>query len=188
MKHRRVLSALLGITLSVATVTGANAGQSIEKLKLAGTFLTSRIDTNSDGAASSWCTSQINGGYKGSSMLQCINEDVLVGFTAECPGGEFIVDANNNIGTGTGVRTFPNGEDQIFLVLTERRLCANEFGQVTNGVDRGLIIGGVGRFEGASGTYEWNYAGQILIADPAAMPAQVFGALVGTGTWVINTP
>ena len=188
MKYKKTLSVLLGIAISMSLATGANAGQRVEKLHVAGSFLTSRIDTNSDGDASSWCTSQINGGFKGSSMLQCVNEDVFIGMTPECPGGEFIVDASNNIGTGSGVRTFPNGKDQIYLVLTERRLCANEFGQITNGVDRGLIVGGVGRFEEATGTYEWNYSGQILFADPAAMPAQYFGALVGTGTWVINTP
>lgn len=161
--------------------------QEIENLNLAGTFLTSRIDANSDGDASSWCTSQIKGGHQGSSVMQCVNEDVFAAVTAECPGGLFVVD-NTYGGTGFGVRTFPNASDQIFVRLTERSLCANEYGQVTSGVDRGQIIGGVGRYVGVTGTYEWSYTGQILYGDPAAQPAQLFGSLNGAGTWVINFP
>ena len=188
MLRKYLLLGLLSITGGlVFLTTGVSADQRIENLKLAGTFLTSRIDTNSDGTASSWCMSQIKGGYQGSSMMQCVNEDVFDGFTSECPGGLFVVNAEKG-GTGTGVRTFPNAEDQIFVVLMERYLCANQFGQFTEGLDRGVIVGGVGKFVGATGTYELDYTGQILFGDPGAVPAQYFGTLIGTGTWVINTP
>ena len=189
MLRKYLLLGLLSITGGlVFLTTEVSADQKIENLKLAGSFLTSRIDTNGDGTASSWCMSQIKGGYQSSSMMQCVNEDVFVDYTPTCPGGLFVVDADNGTGTGTGVRTFPNAEDQIFVVLMERYLCANQFGQFTEGLDRGVIVGGAGKFEGATGTYELDYTGQILMGDPTAQPAQFFGTLIGTGTWVINTP
>ena len=48
--------------------------------------------------------------------------------------------------------------------------------------------GGVGRFVGATGTYEWDYTGQVLYFDALAQPAQNFGSIIGTGTWVIELP
>jgi len=187
MRRKRLFMGALSIACGLGLhAVEASADQKVEYLKMAGSFLTSRMDANADGEASSWCMMQIKGGNQGSSMMQCVNEDVFNGFSPECPGGTWVVNATQ--GTGTGVRTFPSGEDQIFVVLTERNLCANLAGQVTNGVDHGVIIGGAGKFEGATGTYEWNYTGQILYGDPLAQPAQYFGSLMGTGTWVINTP
>lgn len=171
----------------IASADKEQRNPEIENLKLAGSFLTSRINTNNDESASSWCTSQIKGGYQGSSMMQCVNEDVFAGFPEECPGGLFVVNDTYG-GTGAGVRTFPNGEDQLFTVLTERSLCANQYGQITNGLDNGLIIGGTGRYAGVTGTYELSYTGQIMYGDENAMPPQYFGSLNGTGTWVINFP
>lgn len=179
------LCQLMIVLVSVSVTELASAETIVEKLKVGGSFLTSRIDANSDGVAASWCTTQVKGGLQGSSMVQCVNEDVFAGFTADCPGGLFVVDSIQ--GTGTGVRTFPSGNDQIFIALTERRLCANLAGQFTEGLDRGLIIGGTGKFQGASGTYEWVYTGQILYFDNAANPAQFFGSFNGTGQWVIQT-
>lgn len=182
----RVTSAsltLLFMLLSSVSVF-ADDGPDIEQLSAAGTFLTSRLDANADGEAASWCTLQIRGGYQGSSMQQCINEDVFVGFTADCPGGLIVV--NDELGgTGVGTRTFPNAEDQIYFQLTERELCINAFGQFA-GQDSGVIVGGAGRFRGATGTYDWEYSGQLQYFDPAAVPPQQFGSLTGTGTWEIN--
>jgi len=159
----------------------------VESLALGGSFLTSRIDANYDLSPASWCMSQIKGGIQGSSIMQCVNEDVFTGATAECPGGLWVVNASYG-GTGFAVRTFPNASDQLFVQLTERSLCANAFGQVTDGHDSGVIVGGTGKFAGATGTYEWNYTGQILYGDPAAQPEQYFGSLNGTGTWTIELP
>lgn len=155
----------------------------VENVSIAGSFLTSRIDNNNDGQGSSWCTVQIKGGYKGSSMQQCVNEDVFAGFTSDCPGGLFVVGPST--GTGYGVRTFPNAQDQVFLLLTERELCANATGGIA-GTDQGMIIGGTGRYEGASGTYSFDYTGQLLYGDDTAVPPQIFGSLLGSGTYNIQ--
>ncbi|MEL7187168.1 MAG: hypothetical protein AAFN50_12150 [Pseudomonadota bacterium] len=120
--------------------------------------------------------------------MQCINEDVLTGVSAECPGGIFEVNASQGIGGGTGARTFANGRDQLYVVLTERFLCSDLAGNFTEGYDRGLIVGGAGRYAGATGTYEWDYTGRVLYGDPAAQPAQYFGVLTGKGRWHIELP
>jgi len=174
----------ISIALSWPIVAKSDDDPITERLSVAGTFLTSRIDANGDGEASSWCTIQIKGGYQGQSMMQCVNEDVFAGVTPECPGGVYVVDQDHG-GTGFGARTFPSATDQILVQLTERQLCIDAFGQVT-GTDHGLIIGGTGRYAGASGSYSWEIAGQLLYFDLLAQPAQLFGSLLGTGEWEIH--
>lgn len=184
----RIAGVLISISVLPLVSIAAHAGKNVEEVNAAGTFLTSRIDANADGTASSWCTTIISGRPKSESMAQCVNEDVFLGFTAECPGGLFVVDASQGIGTGNGVRTFANGRDQLFFVLQERHLCADLAGSITEGRDRGIIVGGAGRYEGATGTYDWVYTGQIRYGDPAAQPAQYFGNLSGKGKWVVALP
>jgi len=186
MKTRlsKLTSFAIALFLSLpAIVWGGKPQVDIENVSLAGSFLTSRIDNNGDGQGSSWCTLQIKGGYQGSSMQQCVNEDVFDGFTNECPGGLFVVTPSR--GTGMGVRTFPNAQDQIFLRLTERELCANAFGGI-EGTDQGVIVGGTGQYEGASGSYSVNYTGQLLYGDELANPPQFFGSILGSGTYIIE--
>ena len=124
-------------------------------------------------------------------MQQCVNEDVPTPPTLDCPGGVFVVDASNGIGGGRGVRTFAGGEDQLFIELTERHLCvgigpAGPF--FKESYDRGVIIGGTGKFVGATGTYEFVYTGTLLYGDMFASPPQYFGSILGTGTYNINVP
>lgn len=186
----RIKSAMLAIAL-VSVFASAQAEEIVEKLKVGGTFLTSRINVNMDSEASSWCTLQIKGGIQGSSMQQCVNEDVATPPTVDCPGGVFIVDADNGVGAGRGVRTFASGVDQLFVDLTERYLCVGIGAQgpfFKESYDRGVIIGGTGKFAEATGSYEYTYSGTLLYGDPLATPPQYFGSITGTGTWVINTP
>jgi len=183
-KKTAIATGIVGLALAPAV----HAKEIVEQVNAAGTFLTSRIDANGDTSASSWCTLQISGKKDSQSMQQCINEDVFAGFTAECPGGVFVVDAANGVGAGTGVRTFSNG-DQLFVALTNRYLCADDQGNLTGGEDSGVILGGTGAYEGATGTYEYTYTGRIMYADPFANPPQYFGAISSpSGTWVINVP
>ena len=187
---KQIQHAIFGIVF-VSVFTNAHAGEIVENLKVGGTYLTSRIDANVDTLASSWCTLHIKGGIQGSSMQQCVNEDVPTPPTTDCPGGVFIVDASNGIGIGRGVRTFSSGVDQLFVELTERYLCVGVNAQgpfFKESYDRGVIIGGSGKFAEASGTYEFTYSGTILYGDDNANPPQYFGSITGTGTFVINTP
>jgi hypothetical protein len=185
----RTLARAALIAAPVLLFANAQAEEIVENVRIGGSYLTSRINANGDTQASSWCTLQIKGGQQGSSMQQCINEDVPMPPTPDCPGGVFVVDALN--GTGRGVRTFANGNDQLFIELTERHLCVglNAAGPFfKESYDRGVIIGGAGKFVGATGTYEATYTGTILYGDPSAVPPQFFGSIAGTATWQINVP
>ena len=187
---RTIFRALL-VTAPAFLLAPAEAEEITENVKLGGTYLTSRTNANMDTEASSWCTIHIKGGQQGSSMQQCINEDVPTPPTPDCPGGVFVVDAQNGIGGGRGVRTFASGTDQLFIELTERHLCV---GFDVNGPffkesrDAGVVIGGTGRYAGATGTYEFTYTGTILYGDPFASPPQFFGSINGTGTFHLNVP
>lgn len=185
LKATAITTICLAATMSAPAVA---SGSSVEKLNVAGSFLTSRIDANADGEASSWCTLQIKGGNQDSGMQQCVNEDVFQGFTQDCPGGLYVIDAVQGVGSGAGVRTFKNAKDQLFFALTERYLCTNEVGTI-EGVDRGIVTGGTGKFEGATGSFTSSYGGQILYFDLNAQPAQFFGSILGTSEWtVISNP
>lgn len=180
----KLTSFAIVLVLAMPEIASASSPQvDVENVSVAGSFITSRIDTNDDGQGSSWCTVQIKGGYQGSSMQQCVYEDVYVGTTDECPGGLFVVAPE--MGNGIGVRTFPNAQDQVFLQLTERQLCVNGFGGIT-GTDQGVIVGGIGRYKGASGSYSLDYSGQILFGDETATPPQIFGSILGSGTYSIE--
>jgi len=184
LKKTSILTGIVGLALTPVV----QAKEIVEQVNAAGTFLTSRIDANGDNSPSSWCTLQISGKNESQSMQQCINEDVFAGITDDCPGGIFVIDAANGVGGGSGVRTFSNG-DQLFLALTNRYLCADDQGAITSGEDSGVILGGTGDYEGASGTYEYTYTGRIMYADPFANPPQYFGSVNSpSGTWVINVP
>ena len=196
MSQLKSLLVKLSVLLTLIAFAGTARADSpnkvkteVENLKIAGTFLTSRLDSlnpnTRDGEGSSWCMSQIKGGYKGSSTVQCVNEDIFVGVSTDCPGGIFKVDLANSLGGGAGTRTFPNAEDQIYFALTDRELCVDENGNIS-GVDRGIILGGIGRYEGATGEFEHVYSGRIQYSDFLAEPPQLFGSINGTGTWTIN--
>jgi len=98
LKLSAVTSFAIASLLALPAVAAAGSPQvDVEKVSLAGSFLTSRIDNNGDGQGSSWCTLQIKGGYQGSSMQQCVNEDVFAEVTADCPGGLFVVSSGHRL-------------------------------------------------------------------------------------------
>jgi hypothetical protein len=55
------------------------------------------------------------------------------------------------------------------------------------GSETGVILGGTGRFVGASGTFEQSFTGFYQAFDPNANPAQGFGSFRGqvTGTLIL---
>jgi hypothetical protein len=137
--------------------------------KGAGTFLGTRIDLNDDGVPASWSTVQLTGTL-GKSTAQVLIEYVPTGPTSACPGGVFIVDAQQGIGFGTHTRTFPNG-DQLYSQLLTRTQCGLGGGKYT-GSDTWTIVGGTGKFEGASGTFDVQFTSFVQAFDPNANPAR----------------
>ena len=102
---------------------------------------------------------------------------VTTGRTQACPGGVYIIDAQNGIGFGTGTATWPNG-DQLYSQIVTRTQCFDTAGRFTS-TDTVRIVGGTGKFAGASGTFEQSFSGFFQYFDANANPAQGFGSASG---------
>lgn len=149
----------------------------------AGTFLSTRMDVNDDGAVANWATGVVTGDLK--YTIQSVSEGVPTGPTAECPGGVSIIDAASGIGFGTATGTFPNG-DQLYLQVLTRSQCGLGGGRFTAS-DTLAIVGGTGKFAGASGTIERSYSTFFQAFDQNAVPPQGFGSFSGefNGTLIL---
>jgi hypothetical protein len=150
--------------------------------EFAGTSLHSRIDRNDDGLPASWSTG-VTTGTLGKRIFQSLYEVVPTGPTAACPGGVFIINAQNGFGTFT--ETFPNGDQYYARVLTFTS-CSDSVGGYT-GSTTISIVGGTGKFAGASGNVENSFAGFYQAFDANAVPRQGFGPFSGefTGTLIL---
>jgi hypothetical protein len=155
--------------------------------KFAGTYLSTRMDVvdTGDGVIASWSTAEVTGNL-GKRTVQGVVEPRFTGVTAECPGGVFIIDAVNGIGFGMTTNTFPNG-DQIYSRILTRTQCGLGGGKFTAD-DVNEILGGTGKFEGASGTTEVLSSSFCQGFDPNAIPPQCFGSFTGKFTGTITLP
>lgn len=180
-----IVLVLLGIAGGVVGETKAD-GTKVVKGPIAGTFLITRIDINNDGEAAIWFTQENETSF-GRSTTQGVAEQIPGGPTPECPGGVFIIDAPNGAGFGASTETFPNGKDQIYSQFVTRTLCADGVGGFS-AEQTGDIVGGAGRFEGVTGTFELSFSGFFQAFDPDAVPLAAFGAYTGKRRFEINFP
>ena len=152
--------------------------------KFAGTFLSARIDRNDDGRPAGWETG-VTTSYPGKRVYQGVSETVPTGPTAACPGGVFIINAQNGQGFGTFTETFPTG-DQLYARVLTRTLCSDSVGGFTDS-STFSYVGGTGKFAGASGNGENSFAGFYQAFDANAVPRQGFGPFSGefTGTLIL---
>ncbi len=176
---------IIGAAIGILLVTGMGRVEAKEiplKGKFAGTSLHSRIDRNDDGLPANWSTG-VTTGTLGKRIFQSLYEFVPTGPTAACPGGVFIIDAQNGLGTFT--ETFPNGDQYYARVLTATS-CFDTVGGYT-GSTTISIVGGTGKFAGASGNVENSFAGFFQTGDANAVPRQAFGSFSGefTGTLIL---
>lgn len=187
MQKKKILT--LGIATGLFLVIGlGNASAEHTRRnngKLAGTFLSTRMDINDDGSLATWSTS-LNTGTLGRRTVQGISESVPTGATTECPGGVSIIDAPNSIGFSTATATFPNG-DQLYGRIRTRTQCGLGGGRFeTNEIVE--VLGGTGKFAGASGTTEVHSVSQCQAFDANATPPQCFGSFTGEFTGTITLP
>jgi hypothetical protein len=157
MKQRQgwIIGAAIGYLL-IAGLGRVKAKELPLKGNFAGTFLSARIDRNDDGLAAGWETGVLTGN-PGKRTYQGLSEAVPTGPTAECPGGVFIIDAQNGKGFGAYTETYPNG-DQLYGRVLTRTFCSNGVGGFT-GSSTFSIIGGTGKFAGASRNGENSFVG-----------------------------
>ena len=137
-----------------------------------GTFLSTRMDLNDDGVLASWSTAEVNGTL-GKRTNQAVVEVVdPTGPPPACPTTETVIDAQIGIGFSTLTATFPNG-DQVYSRILTRTQCGLGGGRFkTDDVQE--ILGGTGKFEGASGTIEVHSISFCQAFDDNAVPPAVF--------------
>src|SRR5712691_8147443 len=166
MKQRQgwIIGAAIGCLL-VAGMGRVEAKEIPIKSKSAGTFLSSRIDRNDDGVTAGWSTG-VTTGNLGNRIFHGVSEFVPTGPTAACPGGVFLIDAQNGQGFGTFTETFPNGDQYYARALTST-LCSDGVGGSTSSTTIS-IVGGTGKFAGASGNIENSSPGFFQAVDANA--------------------
>jgi hypothetical protein len=180
---------IIGAALGCLLVAGTGRVEAKEIRftgNFAGTSLHSRIDRNDDGLPANWSTGVTTAtGTLGKRIFQSLYETVPTGPTAECPRGVFIIDAQNGQGLGTFTETFPNGDQYYARVLTFTS-CSDSAGGYT-GSTTISIVGGTGKFAGASGNIENSFTGFFQAVDTNANPFQGFGSFSGeyTGTLIL---
>jgi len=77
------------------------------------------------------------------------------------------------------VMTFDSAQDQLFLALSSGSDCFNPIAHVSTGQATFSVVGGTGRFEGATGTLVNPYKA-IFLAASALGPNGLFNAISGT--------
>jgi len=180
-----VMTGLLICSFSIAT-----AGDKKEHTRpnigtFGGTFLSTRMDLNDDGVLAGWSTAEVSGTL-GKRTSQSVVESVPTGPTPECPGGVSIIDAQKGVGFSTAIATFPDG-DQLYGRIRTRTQCGLGGGKYTT-VDTQEILGGTGKFEGASGTAEVHSTSLCQAFDGNAVPPQCYGSFIGEFTGTITLP
>lgn len=187
MKHRKglILGVAIGLLMTVSVGSASAEHTRRNNGKLAGTFLSTRMDLNDDGILATWSTS-VNTGTLGKRTVQGISESVPTGVTPECPGGVSIIDTADGIGFSTATATFPDG-DQLYGRIRTRTQCGLGGGRFETN-ETVEILGGTGKFEGASGTTEVHSVSQCQAFDANAVPPQCFGSFTGEFTGTITLP
>jgi hypothetical protein len=178
---------IIGAAIGCLLIAGSGRAEAKEiplKGKIAGTYLHARIDRNDDGVPASWQTGVVTG-KPGTRPYQGVFEFVPTGPTAACPGGVFVIDAQNGQGFGIWTETFSNG-DQLYGRVLTLTLCSDSVGGSVSSATLSYV-GGTGKFAGASGNTKNNVASFLQAGDANAVPRQGFGSFSGefTGTLIL---
>jgi hypothetical protein len=178
---------ILGIALLLVGAVGQTEANDLKTKDIdgsfAGTFLTTRIDLNNDGILAGWSTAVVKGTL-GESTNQGVVERVPVASPGVCSAGqvEFALVAGKAVGTLLKTR------DQVFSQLTSSTFCFDPATGNFSGHDTGIITGGTGEFEGATGSFEQSFTGSTLLADPDPASRQSFGPFTGEFSGTITLP
>jgi hypothetical protein len=149
----------------------------------AGTSLTSRIDLNNDGSLAGWSTSVVNTNL-GKSTNEGVVERRFVAAPGVCAAGQVEL----GLVQGKGVSTFLSTGDQIFGETTSSTFCYDPATGNYSGHDTGIVTGGTGKFEGATGSIERSYTGTDLVIDRDPASKQAFGRFSGEFSGTITLP
>jgi hypothetical protein len=190
MEKNKGLVIVVVTGLLIGSFGAANAEQRRTRRndgEFGGTYLSTRMDLvdRGDGVIASWSTAEVTGTL-GKRTAQSVVEPRSTGVTVACPAGVFIIDAQKGIGFGRTTHTFPNG-DQIYSRILTRTQCGLGGGRFS-ATDVVEILGGTGKFEGASGTAEVRSLSVCQAFDGSAIPPQCFGSFTGDFDGTITLP
>ena len=146
--------------------------------EVSGAFVPSNFDTNQDGNPGVLYSAGAQGTF-GKSTFEGLLEATLLPAPVNCDPGQ----EERQIIVWSIVQRFENG-DLLFSTLADGGgiSCANS-GQRTPFAVRADITGGTGRFEGATGSYEFKASTVLLLRDPDGvnvLQAARFGKIAGT--------
>jgi hypothetical protein len=153
-------SIFITIVVFSFSVTAIHAKEILFKEQVSGRIVSNPIDINSDGLPAS------TGIYEGKSTrglvtVHAFNETMPVVSSSHCPPGtmELLLDVRN-------IRRFANG-DMLFTKSTEYSfVCADLTTGKFSFESKLNIIGGTGRYDGATGTIFSTGSGIALVLDP----------------------
>ena len=142
--------------------------------QISGTAAPSSFDINGDGIKGHYVT------FNGTSNLGQVHGGILVEYdfpaaapNPACPSGTIKLP----ILVSAGNRAILGKDGQIFLRddASSALFCLNPMtGAFTMSI-KGMFAGGMGRYNGAAGSYEYKGSGNVLLLDKAGMP---FGGFV----------
>jgi hypothetical protein len=146
MEFSRIARLMLVVIAAVPFASTAYAGTTHEvEWRTIGASVHTSVDLDEKGSPASFVVAEGDGTF-GRASVQGMTEPVRVPIE-KCPAGtamEFHVVA------GTMVRTFHDRLDQIFVQTVSGLACISQSGSVTS-QNEAKILGGTGRFEGATG-------------------------------------
>ena len=152
--------------------------------QIMGTASPSAFDTNGDGAPAHYVTFSGTSNYGPVHGAFLVEYDFLkVAPHADCAAGTVKIP----IVVSASTRAMTVQDSQLFLrdESESARFCLNpEKGSFTMSL-KGSFAGGTGRFQGATGSYEYRGTGQVLVMDKAGLP---FGGFAVTTEGVIRLP
>ena len=175
----------VGLALGLIMVVAIESAQAEEMpftASASGGSIPTEIDTNGDGVKASFELGGVITREDRRGHFQIVSEFLpALSQLVTCPAGNLEFPLLGGHGFLRSGRT----GSLIFLEYTSGTSCVDPTTDTSSFSGEGIITGGTGRFEGATGSFEANSTGTTLVSDPAG---HEFGSQTGeiTGT-VITT-
>jgi len=189
LARRKTWGASLAAVIVIAAGGSAQAGQGDHRYRdrVSGTAAPSSFDSNGDGVRGHYVT------FAGRSNLGLVHGGIMVEYDflavapdPACPAPMLKLPVL--VSAGTRALTVTGGLIYMQDDAASALFCLDPTTGEVNMSLKGIITGGLGKFEGATGDYEYKGPGNVLLIDNAGMP---FGAfeLETKGTIVLpNRP
>lgn len=169
------------VVLVMAVATGSAEAKEINfEESFSGSVVGTQIDTNSDGRPAALAITEGISNL-GPTTRQAVNE-FAPSASVPCPSGKV---GSTLVMGRLVVRLDKKKGDLFFVKSSSGTLCFDPTTGISTGSQVGDIIGGTGRFDGATGSVEINFTATRLVADPAG---RQFNSVIGTLTGTIITP